>query len=74
MKKELYIFIVLFLLLSLTMHFDAWLSAPLEQIENLAASPLGIYHPLYITFAVYLLILIVRFVVRFVKQIFSSKS
>jgi len=72
MKKEFLIFLSLFLFLALGMHFKAWISAPIEQVQALSGSPLGLFHPLYITFIVYLLILIGRGIVKIFKKIFKK--
>jgi hypothetical protein len=69
-KKESAIFILLFLFLSLAMHFGAWMNHPLLHIESLEKSPLGVWHPLYITFLVYLFVLFLRFLLKVVRKIF----
>jgi len=70
-KKESAIFILLFLFLSLAMHFGAWMNHPLLHIESLEKSPLGVWHPLFITFLVYLVLLIVRFLFKLGKKLFT---
>jgi hypothetical protein len=72
MKKEFFIFLSLFVFLAVGMHFTAWISHPIEQLQSLPTSPLGLFHPLYITFVVYLLILIGRGVVKFIKKVFRK--
>lgn len=70
-KRELLIFVGLFLVLALGMHHQAWLSHPLVQIRELQGSPLGPWHPLYLTALAYLLLWIVRLVFRGIAKIFK---
>jgi len=70
-KKESAIFILLFLFLSLAMHFGAWMNYPLLHIESLPKSQLGIWHPFYITLLVYLFVLFLRFLLKVVKKLFT---
>jgi len=72
MKKELYTFLSLFLFLAIGMHFSAWISAPFEQIQALQNSPLGLFHPLYITFIVYLFVLMVKGFLYLIKKFFTK--
>ncbi|WP_456402286.1 hypothetical protein [Hydrogenimonas sp.] len=73
--RESLIFLVLFLLLSLGVHMDAWTGAPLSHIEALPRSPLGALHPLYITLGVYLLLLWpLRWVARGLKKLFGRRK
>jgi len=72
MKKEFFIFLSLFLLLAIGMHFSAWLSTPVEQIQALSGSPLGLFHPLYITLVFYLFILVLRVIGKFLKRVFTK--
>jgi len=71
-KKEFFIFLSLFLFLAIGMHFSAWISHPAEHIKALQDSPLGLFHPLYITFIVYFLILILRSIVKVIQKVFSN--
>jgi ABC-type multidrug transport system fused ATPase/permease subunit len=72
MKKEFLIFLSLFLFLAIGMHFSAWISHPIEHIQALPDSPLGLFHPLYITLIVYLLILVLRSIVKVIQKVFSN--
>lgn len=75
MKKELLIFIILFLFLSVAIHFDAWISHPIAQIEALpkgGALGLGVWHPLVFTFFAYFIVLIFRLIGRFFMKIFGK--
>ncbi len=72
MKKELIIFIGLFLFLAIGMHFKEWTSHPIEHIIALptaGAYGIGAFHPLVFTIALYLLIAIGRGIVK----LFSKK-
>ncbi len=72
--RELILFAVLFVVLTLAMHFGAWIDHPMRHLEALPSSPLGPLHPLWLTFIVYLLLGIVRLLVRFFRKLFSKKS
>ncbi len=71
LRRELIIFAGLFLFLALTLHFKAWLDHPIRHLEALPTSSLGLWHPLYLTLAVYLLIWIFRIVFRLIKRFFG---
>ena len=67
MKKELTIFIGLFLFLAIGMHFKEWLSHPIDHIMALptaGAYGIGAFHPLVFTVALYLVFVIIRGIVR----------
>jgi len=72
LRREIIIFTGLFLFLTLTFHFKAWLDHPIRHLEALPTSPMGLWHPLYLTLAVYFLILVIRIVFQFVKRFFKS--
>ncbi|WP_457593165.1 hypothetical protein [Hydrogenimonas sp.] len=75
LKRELYILLVLFLLLSFAMHAKACLDHPLEHIKALSQSPLGMLHPVYITLGVYLLLLWpARLGLRGIRRIIDSRK
>jgi len=70
MKKEFFVFIVIFFILSLAMHYKEFFSYPLEHIMNLSSAGaygLGMIHPLIFTFIIYLLIWIPRFIFKLFK-------
>ena len=71
-KKELAIFLAIFLFLALGMHLKEWTSHPLEQISALPESPLGPWHPLYISAGVYLVVLVIRLAVAGLRRIFTK--
>ena len=73
MKKELYIFIGLFLFLAIGMHFKEWMSHPIEHIQALPESGaygIGAIHPLVFTVALYLVVGIFRLI----GKLFSRKK
>ncbi len=59
-KKELTIFLFIFLIISFFMHQDAWQNAPIKHIKNIHNSSLGIFHPLYLILIIYLIVLGIR--------------
>ena len=69
--KELMIFGAVFVVLALAMHADAWVDHPLEQVAHLPQSSLGVWHPLYISLGVYLLLLALRTAVGAVVKFFK---
>ena len=73
MKKELTIFLSIFLVLALGMHFKQWTSHPIDHIMALpkaGAFGLGPFHPLIITTFFYLIIA----VFRGIAKLFSRKK
>ncbi len=77
MKKELYIFIGIFLFLAIGMHFKEWLSHPVEHVEMLpsaGAYGIGWMHPLVFTVALYLVVGLLRFIIKGLKSVFKKSS
>ena len=68
MKKDLKIFIGIFLVLALGMHFKAWMDHPVEHVQSLFTQGWFALHPLVITLAVFLLYVLIRAIVRFLKR------
>jgi hypothetical protein len=71
MKKELIIFIGIFLFLAIGMHFKEWLDYPIEHLMALpsaSAYGLGAEHPFVFTLLIYIIIGIPRGV----KRLFSK--
>ena len=67
MKKELTIFIGLFLFLAIGMHFKEWTSHPVEHLMGLpsaGAYGIGTWHPLVFTVALYVVFVLLRGIVR----------
>ncbi len=63
MKKELLVFIGIFLFLAIGMHFQEWLSHPIDHtmaLPKAGAYGIGAVHPLVFTFIVYIIVLIFR--------------
>ncbi len=72
-RKEAAVFFGLFILLALSMHFKEWIDHPLAHIEALPQSPLGPWHPIYITAIVYLVILVVRLLIAGIGKLFDKR-
>ena len=71
MKKELKIFIVILVVLTLVIHYKEFLEYPLQHLKNFpnsGAYGLGIFHPLVFTAIVYILVLLPRMIIRFFKK------
>jgi len=71
MKKELTIFILLFLFLAIGMHFNEWTSHPIEHVEALptaGAYGIGAFHPLIFTTLLYLVVALLRGIIRIFKR------
>ena len=63
MKKEIIIFIAIFLFLALGMHYKEWLSHPIDHITALpkaGAYGIGWIHPLVFTLVIYLFFGVLR--------------
>ncbi len=63
MKKELTIFIGIFLFLAIGMHFKEWLSHPIDHamaLPSAGAYGLGAFHPLIFTLALYVVFVLAR--------------
>ncbi len=74
MKKEIIIFLSIFLILSLVQHPD-FLSSPVDRITQLpkaAAYGLGVFHPIVFALIPYVIILIIRALLKKVKQLFNK--
>jgi len=74
MKKQLSLFLGVFLFLAIGMHFKEWLGHPIDHLMALpsaGAYGLGVVHPLVFTFAGYLLLVLLMALGRMVKKIFS---
>ncbi len=69
-KKELSIFLGLFIFLALGMHMNQWLSHPFEHLSHLSTHKMP-YHPLLYTFLLYAFIGVFRALIRFFKKLFT---
>jgi len=74
LQKELKILVFLFLFLAIAMHFGAWIDHPLAQIKALPTSPLGIWHPLFLTLIAYVVIVIIRSLFSFLKRLLLTQK
>ena len=73
MKKELIIYLGIFLFLAIGMHFKQWTTIPLDHLMNLphaSAYGLGPEHPFVFTFIVYIIVGIPRVL----GKLFSKKE
>jgi hypothetical protein len=71
MRKELLIFIVIFLVLAIGMHFKEWVDHPVEHLmalPNAGAYGIGAAHPLVFTLVVYIVFVLLRGIVRLFKR------
>ncbi|MCD6653326.1 MAG: hypothetical protein LT067_00950 [Sulfurovum sp.] len=71
MKKELSIFIGLFLFLAIGMHFKEWMDHPIEHamaLPTAGAYGIGAVHPLVFTLVIYIPFVIIRGVVRLFRK------
>lgn len=70
MKKEMMIFFGIFLFLAIGMHFQEWLSHPIEHVMALpkaGAYGIGPLHPLVFTLIVYIVFVIFRSIYRLIR-------
>jgi hypothetical protein len=72
--KEIVIFIGLFLFLTLGMHMQQWISHPIEHLEHLSNSQFGLFHPLYFTALVYVVVYFIRVTFSWIKKLFMRKG
>lgn len=71
MKKQLLLFIGVFLFLAIGMHFQEWLSHPVEHLMALpsaGAYGLGMFHPLVFALLGYLVVILVLALSRLIKK------
>ena len=76
MKKQLSLFLTIFLFLTIGIHFSAWVNNPLEHLSSLAhadAYGLGVIHPIIFSFIGYLLLSSILWIVHLVWRVFSKK-
>jgi len=72
--KEVAIFIGLFLFLSLGMHMKQWIAHPLDHFAHLSSSQFGLFHPLYFTALVYIVLYVIRAILSGIKKLFTRKG
>jgi hypothetical protein len=71
LKKELTIFMSIFLFLAIGMHFKEWISHPIDHIlalPNSGAYGLGPLHPLIFVILVYLIFIFFRAIKRIIVR------
>ena len=76
MKKQFFLFLATFLILTIGMHFSAWTNHPLEHFLSLPSADaygLGIFHPLVFSFMVYLFVAFVLWIVSVLRGFFSKR-
>jgi len=70
-KKELCIFVVLFMVTSLAVHYSEWFTNPLVHIDNLFSHPMPL-HPFLYVFLVYIVVAVLRGVFILLKKLFRK--
>ncbi|HIM94842.1 MAG TPA: hypothetical protein EYM49_07420 [Campylobacterales bacterium] len=73
MQKQLIHFFGIFLFLAIGMHFSEWMSHPVEHLMALPSSGaygLGMAHPLIFTVIAYLVVMLLIFLVKKIKNLF----
>jgi len=70
LKKEFYIFVGMFILISFGIHIDAWFSHPINHITLLTNHALPL-HPLLYVSIVYIIIMIIRLILSGFRKIFN---
>ncbi|WP_263832914.1 hypothetical protein [Sulfurospirillum oryzae] len=71
-KKEVLVFIVIFLVLALGMHINQWLTHPIEHFNHLSTHKMP-YHPLLYTSIVYIFIGLIRIIIRIIMKPFRKR-
>ena len=69
--KELIIFLGLIVFLSLIVHMKHWIHSPIEHFTHLKTSQFGMLHPIYFSFMIYLVLLVLRGLYNFIMKIFK---
>lgn len=75
MKKELFIFMGIFLFLAIGMHFKEWVSHPISHIVALPAAGaygLGALHPFIFTLMIYIIFVLFRSIYKGIKRLVSK--
>ena len=73
-KKEIIIYLSLFVILALMMHQEAWFNAPIDHIKNVSNSTMGTYHPIYLSLLIYFIIFGIRKLFGFVSKKFKKSD
>lgn len=72
LKKEITIYVVLFIISSLVFHNSIWFSHPIAHISALFSHGMP-YHPFLYAFLIYLVLGIIRLVFTLIKKIFKRR-
>ena len=67
LKKELIVFLVLFIVSSLLVHNAEWISNPIEHFSALSTHPMP-YHPFLYVFLIYIVVSLLRGIISLVKK------
>jgi len=72
MKKQFLNFFVLFVILAIGYHIEAWFDHPYKHLMGISGGGFGLgwLHPFIFTFAVYLLYTIILWLGSMIKKIF----
>ena len=76
MKKQGFLFLAIFFVLTIGMHFSAWVDHPLEHfllLPNTDVYGLGAIHPIVFTLIIYLLFSFVLWIVHLLWGLFSKR-
>ena len=74
MKKEIIVFLSVFIFLALGIHFSEWISHPIAHIQALPSSGaygIGAFHPLVFTVTIYLILGFFRVMFGYIKKLFT---
>jgi hypothetical protein len=72
MKKQLSLFLGLFLLLAIGYHIEEWIEHPYAHLMGISGGGfgLGVIHPLVFSFAVYMVVMVILWLGNMIKKIF----
>lgn len=71
-KKELLIYLILFIISSGFFHYISWTTIPFEHLKALFSHSMP-YHPFLYTFIIYVLVGIFRIIISFIKKLIIRK-
>jgi uncharacterized oligopeptide transporter (OPT) family protein len=77
LKKELFVFIGIFIVLTVLMHYKEFLNYPIAHIKNFpnsSAYGFGIFHPIVFSFTVYIVLLAPRLIIKLFRRKKNEKS
>jgi len=70
LKKELVIFLILFVVTSVVVHLSAWMANPMFHMQALFSHVIP-YHPILYVFLIYIIIVVLRVVLFLVLKLFK---